>query len=437
MNDTSQENNILIVDDMPDNLTILSQMLTQKGYIVRPALNGKLAIKAIERRHPDLILLDIMMPDMTGYELCEHLKSHVETRDIPVLFISALNEAADKIKAFEAGGVDYITKPFQSEEVLARVETHLKVWNMQQQLQTQNVQLQQEIQVRRETESNLQRAHNELKKAMDDLVKTQTQLVQSEKLAALGRVVAGIAHEIKNPLNFINNFAQLIEDMLHDLQVELGACTATIASEQAGSIERDIDDIIETASKLVHHGQRADTIVQDMLDHSRGGNEQRRLTDLNMLLDEYIELVIQDLKAKNSELSLSIEKAYEPDMGLIDVFPHSLGRVFLNIVQNACYALQKKQMEEEEGFSPELRITTKPLNDQVEIRIRDNGPGIPQHEQDDIFTPFFTTKPPGEGTGLGLSISYDIVVREHQGSMSIQSKEGEFTEFTILLPKHL
>ncbi len=429
------EQNILIVDDTPDNLTILSQMLTQKGYIVRPALSGPLALKAVQKSRPDLILLDIMMPGMDGYEVCWQLKGSEHTQNIPVLFISALNETIDKVKAFEAGGVDYINKPFQTEEVLARVKTHLSLSHMQNQLQEKNVRLQQEINERERAEADLQTAHDTLQKTLDDLMATQAQLVQSERLAALGRVVAGIAHEIKNPLNFVNNFAQLLTDIIQELHEELKYHRSDFAPERIENIDELTGNIIRIAAKITHHGQRADRIVQDMLDHSRKGKHRPQLTDLTMLVEEYVDLVYQDIQVRDSTFHISIEKEYDPALGLINLVPHDIGRVILNIIQNACYAVKQKQQQVQGKYAPTLWICTKNDAEYVELRIRDNGNGIPHAVREQIFNPFFTTKPPGKGTGLGLSICYDIVVQEHEGEFRVNTEEGLFTEFVIVLPK--
>jgi len=274
-----------------------------------------------------------------------------------------------------------------------------------------------------------------LAKTLEQLRATQNQLIVSEKLASLGALTAGIAHEIKNPLNFVNNFAQLTIEMVQDLTQEFEPQKAHMDSESIEEIEILLGDLTQTADKINRHGQRADRIVQGMLAHSREGTGVRQSTDLNRLLDEYVNLAYHGIRAKDSSFNVAIEKDYDQTIGMVNVVSQDLSRVFLNIVNNACYAVDRKKREINSDFSPMIWVRTKDLGEHIEISIRDNGPGIAPEVRDHIFNPFFTTKPTGEGTGLGLSISYDIVVHEHQGKIKVETEEGQFADFTVVLPK--
>ncbi len=418
----SNQGNILAVDDTPANLRLLAGILTGHGYKVRAVPSGKLALAGIRTSLPDLILLDIMMPEMDGYEVCKQLKADAATRDIPVIFISAISDVLDKVKAFAVGGVDYITKPFQVEEVLARLETHLALQKLQKTLQDKN--------------DKLAKTNEELEKTLQKLQTTQQQIIAQEKLASLGALTAGIAHEIKNPLNFVNNFAELSVELTEELLSEIEKHKEKLDSETVEYLEEILTDLRQNVEKIDRHGKRADKIVREMVMLSRGQSGEPELADINSLLAEYVNLAYHGVRSKNSEFNAAIETDYDGDIDKISIVPQDISRVFLNLVNNACYAAYKKQKELGGGFSPELRVSTKNLGDRVEIRIRDNGTGMPPEIADKIFNPFFTTKPTGEGTGLGLSISHDIIVQQHRGEIKVETAAGEFTEFIITLPKN-
>jgi len=293
-------------------------------------------------------------------------------------------------------------------------------------------------------------AYRRLDETLQNLKSTQQQLVMQEKLASLGQLTAGIAHEIKNPLNFVNNFAALSIDLSVELRDALFANGATFDSEKRKLIESLLTDIQESAEKINHHGKRADSIVKSMMQHARGSSHEPELADLNLLLDDAVNLVYHGLRANDSSFNINIEKDYDTAIGKVEVMPQDLSRVFLNIVNNACYAAHQKARaaDGESGragepkapshpFTPTVSVRTKNLGDKIEIRIRDNGNGIPQDIRKEIFTPFFTTKPTGKGTGLGLSISHDIIVQQHNGEIFVETEEGKFTEFVVKLPKSI
>ena len=274
----------------------------------------------------------------------------------------------------------------------------------------------------------IKKAEDDAAKEKEDLKATQAQLIHSEKMASLGELTAGIAHEIKNPLNFINNFSEISNELLDEMKADL-----------QNKNEEEVADLIENLKqnleKINQHGKRADSIVKGMLLHSRGTSGEKALTDINDLLDQYVNLAYHGMRATNKEFNITIEKDYDKTLEKINVVPQDISRVFLNIINNACYAAYDRKKKSGDDFSPTLKVATKNLKDKIEIRIGDNGNGIPKDILDKIFQPFFTTKPTGEGTGLGLSLSYDIVTKQHGGELKVETKEGEGTVFIIQLPQ--
>ncbi len=267
------------------------------------------------------------------------------------------------------------------------------------------------------------------------LKSAQEQLVVQEKLASLGALTAGIAHEIKNPLNFINNYADLSVELMTELREELEQEQAALPEKKYQSLQKLIGSLSGNAKKIFEHGKRADGIVRSMLLHSRGQAGERQPTDINAMLDEYVNLSYHGMRAQDSSFNLTIERDFDPEAGAVDAIPQDLSRVFLNLLNNACYAVNEKARLAGPGFAPTLRVHSRNLGDSVEVRIRDNGMGIPAEVRDKIFNPFFTTKPTGQGTGLGLSISHDIVVQGHGGQLEVETVPGEFTEFVVRLPR--
>ncbi|MCK9399302.1 MAG: ATP-binding protein [Bacteroidales bacterium] len=262
----------------------------------------------------------------------------------------------------------------------------------------------------------------------------QTQLIQSEKMASLGQLTAGIAHEIKNPLNFVNNFSELSVELAGEVIEEIDKLSGIIDPKDSDYLKGILRDIESNVKKINEHGKRADSIIRGMLLHSRGKSGEIQPTDLNALLGEYVALGYHGLRATDNTFNIKIESEYDPSIGLVNVVPQDMSRVFLNLINNACYSTAQKKKELKDSYFPILRVSTQKTPDKIIIRIWDNGKGIPQTILDRIFNPFFTTKPAGSGTGLGLSISYDIIVQEHNGEVKVDSKEGEFAEFTISLP---
>ncbi|MBD1814404.1 ATP-binding protein [Microcoleus vaginatus DQ-U2] len=303
----------------------------------------------------------------------------------------------------------------------ANEELEIKVEERTSQLTHTVEQLQHEIEERQRIEENL--------RAM------QNQIVVQEKLASLGSLTAGIAHEIRNPLNFVNNFSEVSAELTDELFEELGNQGERLEPETKEYIAELLTDLKANLKKINQHGQRADKIVGNMLLHSRGQSGHWEATDINSLLAEYINLAYHGMRAKEAGFNITIETDYDNDIGEVNVVPQDIGRVFLNIISNACYAAYKKKQEMGSEFSPLLDVRTRNIGDAIEIRIRDNGSGIKPEVLDKIFNPFFTTKPPAEGTGLGLSISHDVIVQQHLGELKVETEVGNYTEFIIILPQ--
>ena len=271
-----------------------------------------------------------------------------------------------------------------------------------------------------------QKAKTAIEKAYTELKSTQSQLIQSEKMASLGELTAGIAHEIQNPLNFVNNFSEVNAELIEELKAELAIGNMQYAIELA-------NDIRDNSEKINHHGKRAGDIVKGMLQHSRSSSGTKEPTDINTLCDEYLRLSYHGLRAKNKSFNAEINTDFDETIGKINIIPQDIGRVVLNLLTNAFYAVDEKKKTGAEGYEPTVTIDTKKVNDKIEISVTDNGDGIPQKILDKIFQPFFTTKPTGQGTGLGLSLSYDIV-KAHSGELKVETKEGEGSTFIMMLP---
>jgi two-component system, NtrC family, sensor kinase len=279
-----------------------------------------------------------------------------------------------------------------------------------------------------------QQRTQELARSIEDLRTTQDRLIQTEKLASLGQLTAGIAHEIKNPLNFVNNFSSVSVELIDELREALSGVhlDSKLRAEIAG-----IADMLQgNLDKVVQHGKRADSIVKNMLLHSRQGSGEHRPVDINSLVEESLTLAYHGARAEKQGFNITLERSFDPAAGEVDLFPQEITRALLNLISNGFYAATKRKAEATGGdYEPTLAAATKSLGDRIEIRIRDNGTGIPPEVKEKLFNPFCTTKPAGEGTGLGLSISHDIVVKQHGGSIEVDTLPGEFTEFRIILPR--
>jgi len=272
----------------------------------------------------------------------------------------------------------------------------------------------------------VEETNDALQKSLDDLKAAQTQLIQSEKMASLGELTAGIAHEIQNPLNFVNNFSEVSTELVDEMNEEIEKGNLDDAKQIAQDLKQNLE-------KINHHGKRAGEIVKGMLQHSRTSSGQKELTDINALADEYLRLAYHGFRAKDKTFNSAMKTDYDESIGLLKIIPQDIGRVVLNLITNAFYVVNEKKKLNTAGYEPVVSVNTKKADDHIEIKVADNGNGIPQTVLDKIFQPFFTTKPTGQGTGLGLSLSYDIV-KAHGGKLKVETREEEGSTFTIVLP---
>ena len=432
---TAERGTLLIVDESESTRDILSRQLHREGHTVFAAPNGATALRILQSRKFDLVLLGVMMREMNGLEMLERLKAHPNWRKMPVMMISALDDLDSVVRCLEMGADDYLAKPFTPVLLNARIGACLERKRLLDRERGYAEQLRLDQEQQAELLKDLATANWELAETMERLKETQEQLILQEKLASLGALTAGIAHEIKNPLNFVNNFAALSVEIAGDLRDEIGRQAEKIDREALTCIEELLHDLAGNAEKINEHGKRADSIVRSMLLHSHGQRGEWQPADINQLLAEYVNLAYHGMRANEASFNLTIETGYDASIGPVNVVPQDLGRVFLNLLNNACYALHEKKQVAGKEFSPVLSVRTHNLGDRAEIRIRDNGPGIPLDAREKIFNPFFTTKPAGQGTGLGLSISHEIVVQQHKGEIKLETEAGEFTEFIVTLPR--
>ncbi|NEQ78383.1 MAG: response regulator [Okeania sp. SIO2C9] len=448
----SEHGSILVVDDTPANLQLLINLLSKKGYTVRPMPSGKLALQGIHLDYPDLILLDIQMPDMDGYEVCNHLKVDPRTQNIPVIFISALDDIFDKIKAFQVGGIDYITKPFHAEEVFARVKTHITLYRLQKQLQEktedQDRELQEKNRILEQMIEHLEKTNQKLKKRMEELQKAQLQLVQSEKMSTLGQLVAGVAHEINNPIGFIEGniryALEYVENLIHLVTLYQNKSSTPHAEIQEYIEDMDMDFLIEDFPKAIASMktgvERIRNISNALRTFSRKDNDQKVSFNIHDGIDSTLLILKHRIKDNGEHPAIEIIREYG-ELPEINCFPGKLNQVFMNIIANSIDALEESNVgrtfEEIEARHNRIIITTEidSENQQIIIRIKDNGMGMTEQVKQKIFDHLFTTKGVGKGTGLGLSISRQIVEEKHGGKLTCNSSLGEGTEFVIALPR--
>jgi signal transduction histidine kinase len=417
---------VLIVDDTVDNIHLLSTMLSKEGYNVRKAINGQMALMAAKTIPPDLILLDIKMPDLSGYEVCQQLKQISTTAHVPIIFLSALDDAIDKVKAFQAGGVDYITKPYHLEEVLARVKHQLTIRQLQTQLEVRNTELQQ---------------------ALSELKTVQAQLIQKEKMIGLGQLVAGISHEINNPISFITcNLSparRYIQELVNILDLYQQKYPDPGPDIEAAIQQVDLNFLIPDLEKLMGSIQRgADRIRSVILGlriFSHLGESDIKTVDLCEGIESVLLLLQHRLESQAERPAIQVIRDYTP-LPRVTCHAQQMNQVFLSILTNAIDALDGSH---ESGAAvspcadPKIWISTQLVApNRVAIRIRDSGPGMTNEVRSRIYEPFFTTKPVGQGPGLGLSTSYEIIVEKHRGQLTCNSKLGEGSEFIIEIPVH-
>ena len=423
------EGDVLVVDDTAANLEVVSQILEDAGCEVSAALSGDRALKLASMHPPDLILLDVQMPGMDGFETYQQLKIAPESWNIPVIFMTALDDTAYKLKAFDMGAVDYINKPFHEKELLVRVRTHLlqRRWS-------------------RLLEARVKARTNELEIASEKLHQSQMQIVQSEKMSALGSMMAGMAHEINNPLGFlsgsINNTTCYVRDLIEHLELyhQYYPNADEEIAEHAEDINIDflVEDLLKMLASMKMATQRMKLMSKSLRNYSRADTDQIVPADLHEGLDGTVLLLTYRLKETDYRPAIQVVRDYSM-LPVVDCFPGQLNQVFMNLLANAIDMFD--EMAQEKGMpiyweaNPQLLTISTAMNDgMVEIRIKDNGKGMTEEIRSKIFDRLFTTKAVGKGTGLGLSISHQIVVDAHGGSLTVKSQLGKGSEFCICLP---
>ncbi|MBE9029948.1 response regulator [filamentous cyanobacterium LEGE 11480] len=421
---------VLVVDDIAANLEVVSQVLEDAGYEVATAIDGERALKLVNIHPPDLILLDIQMPGIDGFETCRRLKASPTTAAIPIIFITALTDVDSTIKGFDYGAVDYITKPFQASEMLARVKTHLQLHHLTRTLETRVAERTQDLQV-----------------TLDQLHQSQLQLVQSEKMSALGNLVAGVAHEVNNPISFLNGSIKNAQDYANDLLQHLILYqeqypdAPEIIQQNAQDIELEFlqADFLKMLQSMRGATDRIKSLSAGLRNFSRADKAEKVFASLHEALDSTLMILKYRLNANKHRPAITVVKNYG-NLDPVECFPNQINQVLMNILANAIDAFDEVAEQALSvpfpAASQQITITTTVLTEEnlVEIRLRDNGNGMEPVVQAKIFDYLFTTKAIGKGTGLGLTIAYRIVTEAHGGSLTVESAIGEGTEFCIRLP---
>ncbi|MEM9539163.1 MAG: response regulator [Cyanobacteria bacterium P01_E01_bin.42] len=421
---------ILVVDDTPANLRVVADTLSSAGYTVAAVTNGERALKRLQTYIPDLILLDIQMPGIDGFEICRQIKANPDTASIPIIFITALSDDESITQGFALGAVDYIMKPFREAEVLARVKTHLQVRNL-----TLNL------------EQQVEQRTRDLTQALEDLQASQMQLVQHEKMSTLGNLVAGVAHEINNPLGFIGGNVKILQDNLADLS-EIVAGYRQELSEPSPQLaeaieELDLDflleDIPQTIASMQEGVERIGNISTSLRTFSRTDTDTKIEFNLHEGLDSTLLILKYRLKANEKRPKIEIIKNYG-NIPAVKCYAGQINQVFMNLLANAIDALDEsnagKTFQEIEKAPNCITITTEFREEKKSViaSIVDNGTGMPEEVKARIFEQGFTTKEVGKGTGLGMAIAHQIITKKHGGAIACDSELGKGTEFIISLP---
>jgi len=430
-----EEATILIVDDNHTNLKVLCNAISDSGWEILVATDGKSAIEQAEYAQPDLILLDVMMPEIDGYQTCQKLKKNVLTEDIPIIFLTALSEKFDKVQGLLIGGVDYITKPFQTEEVLARLHVHLKLRFLTKQLELQNQQLEKRVEERT----------TELSQALNELKQSQLQMVQREKLSTLGQLFASVAHELNNPLSFLTGNVDFLTSYLYDLinHVQLyrqhypNPVVDIVTDAKIIDLEHLLQDLPKVISSMNVGIERISDISASLRTFSRTDISHKISVDIHEGINSTLVILQHRLEANNKRPAIEVIKKYS-DLPLIECYSGLMNQVFMNVIANSIDAFDESIKESFDARDNINQIIIKTAFDQdnkwVVISFKDNGVGIDNEAQKHIFEQFFSTKTIGKGTGMGLSISKQIVEVKHHGKLKCFSVLGEGTEFVIEIP---
>ncbi|MEM8543858.1 MAG: hybrid sensor histidine kinase/response regulator [Cyanobacteria bacterium P01_H01_bin.119] len=420
---------ILIVDDNPTNLAVLTEALADTGYETAVATSGEEAIEQIDYEPPDLILLDVMMPPgIDGFETCRRIKAAAHTQHLPIIFMTALTDTAQKVKGFSLGAADYITKPFQQAEVIARVQAQLKIQQLTQTLAQQNQTLQ-------TLSSQLE---HKVEARTAELQRAQVQMIQQEKFSTLGQLLAGVAHDINNPLSCLTGnitpAKDYIQDLIQIVRLYQQHCDTIIPEVETLAEEADLEFLIEDLPKLLESMNlgvsRIREISNSLRHFARADMASHMPTDLHQGLDNTLVILQHRIRATDSRSAIAVEKRYG-NLPQVNCFPGPINQVFMNLLANAIDAF-------DEGLSsittPQIILTTQLVGNGVEITVQDNARGIEPAICDRLFDPQFTTKPIGKGTGLGLAISRQIVEEQHSGRLICESQPGAGTMFRVCLP---
>ncbi|MBF2072290.1 MAG: hybrid sensor histidine kinase/response regulator [Synechococcales cyanobacterium C42_A2020_086] len=407
---------ILVVDDNANNLSVISQALRSVGWQVRIAVDGEDALNKVAQNRPELILLDVQMPGLDGFEVCQRLKANAATANIPIIFMTALSDPSSKVEGLSLGAVDYITKPFEQEEVIARVKIHLQLRQLTQTLEQQ-----------------VQNRTLQLQQALEKLQQSQLQLIQSEKMSALGNLVAGVAHEINNPVGCIVGNIRAMENYSETLFKAIDLCLESVSDPDliAALEELDLDFLREDLPKVIRaigsSSDRITAISKSLRTFSRSDSETKQSFDVHEGIDSTILILRHRLKANERRPEIEVMTNYG-DIPMLSCFPGQLNQVFMNLLANAIDALETSD-------APKIAICTEAENDEIRITIADNGIGMTEEVKARIFEHAFTTKAVGRGTGLGLAIARQIVVEQHHGTIEVCSELNQGTIFTLKLPQ--
>lgn len=417
---------ILAVDDVAANLEVIVETLSPVGYKVAAATNGERALRRLEAYYPDLILLDIQMPEMDGFDVCKQLKANPQTADIPVIFITAFSDIERVSKGFSLGAVDYITKPFREAELLARVNAHVQLRQINQHL---------EQRVRERT--------SELEQLLEQLKASQLQLVQQEKMSTLGNLIAGVAHEVNNPVSCVSGNVLELKQNLTDIFAYINLCLnrAPIADQEAFAAKIDLEFLLEDLPKMVDSMEKAcDRIInvsRSLRTFSRVNQNSKLDVNINEEIENTLLILKHRLRANDHRPQIEIIKHYG-EVPQVSCFPDQLNQVFMNLLVNAIDALEDgnrgKVYKEIQTQPNQITIKTDCVNDQMYIHIQDNGTGMSEDIQTRIFDHLYTTKEPGKGTGLGLAIAKQIIVDVHGGDIHVKSVVSQGTEFIVSFP---